>query len=138
MPITEQKPLQGIEQGSLFPSESYRPPALALGMIVQLSGPKKEAEVWVKDWKEFNSLSRSTDPITSKLAGEKTKEFRARHISKIWGCLKENGPKTYKEIALLIGMEPVAVARRRKEMEENQLIEVLEETRNGCALWRAK
>ena len=88
--------------------------------------------------KESHSLSRIDDPLTSKRAGEKTKEFRARHIAKIWNCLKENGSKTYKEIALLTGLEPVAVARRRKEMEENHLIEVLEETRNGCALWRAK
>lgn len=88
--------------------------------------------------KESHSLSRTSDPITSKLAGEKTKEFRARHIAKIWNCLKDHGAKTYKEIAELTGLEPVAVARRRKEMEENQLIEVLEETRNGCALWRAK
>jgi len=85
-----------------------------------------------------NFLSRINDPQTSKKAGEKTKEFRARHIAKIWNCLKDNGSKTYKEIALLTGLEPVAVARRRKEMEENHLIEVLEETRNGCALWRAK
>ena len=88
--------------------------------------------------KGCHSLSRISDPITSKLAGEKTNEFRARHIAKIWNCLKDHGPKTYKEIASLVEMEPVAVARRRKKMEENQLIEVLNETRDGCALWKAK
>ena len=106
--------------------------------IANLRLLRNEIERLGNSLKECSSLSRSTDPITSKVAGEKTKEFRARHISKILGCLKENGPKTYKEIALLIGMEPVAVARRRKEMEENHLIEVLEETRNGCSLWKAK
>lgn len=88
--------------------------------------------------KGCNSLSRTSDPITSKVAGEKTKEFRARHIAKIWNCLKDHGAKTYKEIAELTGLEPVAVARRRREMEENQLIEVLNETRNGCSVWKAK
>lgn len=138
MRTTEQSKRSETEQGSLFAQESYMPPALILGRIVQLSGPQKEVIPLVSDFKPSNSLSRSSDPITSKVAGEKTKEFRARHIAKIWGCLKDYGNKTYKEIASLTGLEPVAVARRRKEMEENHLIEVLEETRNGCSLWRAK
>jgi DNA-binding Lrp family transcriptional regulator len=45
---------------------------------------------------------------------------------------------TYKEIAKKVGMEPVAVARRRKEMEESGLIDVLGEIRNGCSVWSAK
>ncbi len=138
MRTTEQSKQNEIAQGSLFASESWSPPALILGRIVQLSGPQRVESPSVKDYMESRSLSRSSDPITSKVAGEKTKEFRARHIAKIWGCLKDHGSKTYKEIADLAGLEPVAVARRRKEMEENHLIEVLEETRNGCALWKAK
>lgn len=138
MPITEQSKQNETAQGSLFAGESLSQFAPSLGPIHQFLGVPKTERRLEHIAQEFRSLSRSTDPLTSKKAGEKTKEFRARHISKIWGCLKENGPKTYKEIALLIGMEPVAVARRRKEMEENQLIEVLNETRDGCALWKAK
>lgn len=82
------------------------------------------------------ALSRRSDPITSKVAAEKAGQFRIRHASKIYAALKEFGPMTYKEIAKRIGMEPVAVARRRKEMEENRLIEVYGE-RDGCQLWRA-
>lgn len=83
------------------------------------------------------ALSRATDPITSKVAAEKTKEFRVRHMSKIWGALKDFGPMNFKEIAQRIGLDPAQVARRRKEMEENRIIKVLSETRNGCALWEA-
>lgn len=86
---------------------------------------------------EVKALFRRSDQLPSKVAAEKTKEFRVRHMSRIYCALKDFGPMTYKEIALRIGMESVAVARRRKEMEENRIIRVLSETRNGCALWEA-
>jgi len=132
-------PEEQRQQAPLF-TESSLSFAPTLGMGYQSAGQRKTEspmEQYLKT-RESNSLSRISDPLTSKKAGEKTKEFRVRHIAKIWGCLKEHGSKTYKEIAQLTGLEPVAVARRRKEMEENHLIEVLEETRNGCALWKAK
>lgn len=138
MRTTEQSKRSETAQGSLFATESLSQFAPSLGPIHQYLGVPKTERRLAHIAQDAAFLSRSSDPITSKVAGEKTKEFRARHIAKIWNCLKDNGPKTYKEIALLVGMEPVAVARRRKEMEENQLIEVLEETRNGCALWKAK
>lgn len=138
MRTTGQSKRNETGQISLFPLESLTNADRTLAMDALLFGPAKEAEVWARGLTALRSLSRSSDPITSKVAGEKTKEFRARHIAKIWNCLKENGSKTYKEIASLTGLEPVAVARRRKEMEENHLIEVLEETRNGCALWKSK
>jgi hypothetical protein len=139
MPRAEQIKPQGTEQGSLFATQSLNGTEAFTTTNYQKSfGQTRLIQSLASAARESNSLSRSSDPITSKLAGEKTKEFRARHIAKIWNCLKENGSKTYKEIASLTGLEPVAVARRRKEMEENHLIEVLEETRNGCALWKAK
>lgn len=138
MRTTEQSKRNETAQGSLFATQSCSKPVPTSEEIVPLFLLQNYLEHWEGNPKPSHSLSRSTDSQTSKKAGEKTKEFRARHISKIWGCLKDQGPKTYKEIALLIGMEPVQVARRRKEMEENHLIEVLEETRNGCALWIAK
>lgn len=138
MPRVEQIKLNETGQISLFALEFFGESVPISERVRALHGPVK-AEKKLEDMcKESRSLSRSSDPKTSKVAGEKTKEFRARHIAKIWGCLKDHGNKTYKEIALLTGLEPVAVARRRKEMEENHLIEVLEETRIGCALWRAK
>jgi CRP-like cAMP-binding protein len=125
-------------QISLFAQESYGPPALILGRIVQLSGPQREGGRLENNLKGFRSLSRLTDPKTSRNAAEKTSQFRTRHIAKIWTCLKDFGPMTYKEIAKKVGMEPVAVARRRKEMEESGLIDVLGEIRNGCSVWSAK
>lgn len=124
-------------QISLFATESWNRPALVSGRIVQLSGPQKMESPLVKDYMESRSLSRTQDPMTSKRAGEKTKEFRARHISKIWGALKDFGKMNYKDIAKLTNLEPVAVARRRKEMEENHLIRVLGEEKDGCQLWEA-
>ncbi len=139
MRTTEQSKRSETEQGSLFAQEYLMKQDAHSELMHRLSGVSSlmvgRLELAAK---ESNSLSRSSDPETSKVAGEKTKEFRARHIAKIWACLKESGSKTYKEIAALTGLEPVAVARRRKEMEENHLIEVLGEARNGCALWRAK
>ncbi len=83
------------------------------------------------------ALSRSSDPETSKLAGENSKEFRARHISKIWGSLKDFGPMNKNEIALKTGLDATQVARRGKEMELNHLVSIGPEVKDGCRLWRA-
>lgn len=82
-------------------------------------------------------LSRSSDSETSKVAGENSKEFRARHISKIWAALKDFGPMNKNEIANKTGLDATQVARRRKEMELNHLVRVLSEVRDGCQLWEA-
>ena len=138
MRTTEQSKRDETAQGSLFAQESLMTFDVYSALKPRLYGQAKTVPNWESVPMESRSLSRTSDPITSKVAGEKTKEFRARHIAKIWNCLKDHGNKTYKEIAEVTGLEPVAVARRRKEMEENRLIEVLKETRNGCALWTAK
>ena len=82
-------------------------------------------------------LSRSSDPETSKVAGENSKEFRARHISKIWASLKDFGPMNKNEIALKTGLDATQVARRGKEMELNHLVSIGPEVKDGCRLWRA-
>lgn len=88
--------------------------------------------------KESRSLSRLTDPKTSKVAAEKAVTFKQTHIDRIYETLKLNGKMNYQEIAEKAGMRPDQVWRRRKEMVDGGWIEVLEETRNGCALWKAK
>ena len=100
--------------------------------------PAREAERLASNLNQFNSLSRSTDPKTSKVAGEKAKVFKQTHIDRIYEALKENGKMTFQEIAEKAGMRADQVWRRRKEMQSGGWIEVLEETRNGCALWKAK
>lgn len=124
-----------IVQDSLFAPESLMIYRVNSEMDAGLYGLPKTVMNLAKDVKV---LCRRTDPQTSKNAAEKTKAFKSRHIAKIWGSLKDYGPMTYKEIAEKTGLEPVAVARRRKEMEENKLIVVMDETRNGCSVWSAK
>lgn len=105
---------------------------------VQSYSPAREAERLAKNLMECRSLSRSTDPKTSKVAAEKAVTFKQTHIDRIYETLKLNGKMNYQEIAEKAGMRPDQVWRRRKEMVDGGWIEVLEETRNGCALWKAK
>jgi hypothetical protein len=90
------------------------------------------------------TLSRRTDPPTSKHAASKSGEFRAKHESKIFGAICDAAERgaTYKEIAQTTGMEPVAVARRLSSMESRKLITRKANefgdplaTRSGCAVW---
>lgn len=105
-----------------------------LAPTVELSGPVKTVESLVS---VAPVLSRSSDPETSKVAGENSKEFRARHISKIWSSLKDFGPMNKNEIALKTGLDATQVARRGREMELNNLVSIGPEVKDGCRLWRA-
>lgn len=105
---------------------------------VPLYSPAREAKRLASNLTELRSLSRSTDPKTSKVAAEKALMFKQTHIDRIYESLKENGKMNYQEIAEKAGMRADQVWRRRKEMVDGGWIEVLEETRNGCALWVAK
>jgi hypothetical protein len=129
---TETRKQSETAQCSLFAQDCSTQQGLIMGRIVQLSGPQRTDESLVS---VEGALFRSSDPRTSRSAAKKAIQFKARHIAKIWNCLKDNGKLNYKEIAKLTGLEPVAVARRRKEMERDGLIEVLGEERNGCQLW---
>jgi len=134
MRTTEMRKQSETAQCFLFAQDCSTQQGLIMGRIVQLSGPQRMDESLVND---ARALCRSSDPKTSRNAAEKTKNFKARHIAKIWNCLLEHGRLNYKEIAKLTGLEPVAVARRRKEMQESKLIQVLGQERNGCQLWEA-
>ena len=105
---------------------------------VPLYSPAREAERLAKNLLGLRSLSRSTDPKTSKVAAEKAVTFKQTHIDRIYESLKVNGKMNFQEIAEKAGMRADQVWRRRKEMVDGGWIEVLEETRNGCALWVAK
>ena len=68
-------------------------------------------------------LARRHDPQTSKAAAVRSGEFRDGHennILRALGCVT-NGA-TYREIAAMCNMEPVAVARRLKGMERKGLV----------------
>jgi len=83
------------------------------------------------------ALSRISDPETSQRAGENSKEFRARHISKIWAALIDFGPMNKNEIAIKTGLDATQVARRGKEMELNHLVSIGPDVKDGCRLWRS-
>ena len=97
---------------------------------------------------EARRLSRRTDPHTSHEAAAKVDTFRAGHEAKIFSALSDNPHGlTYREIADMTGMEPVAVGRRLKGMERRKLIwraitQAADtefgdyEARNGMAVWR--
>lgn len=86
------------------------------------------------------------DPDTSRVAAEKSGAFRAGHEAKIYCAIADSKYAiTYRQIAALANLEPVAVARRLKAMEERGLItrqrhEVTGEYRqqDGMALWVAR
>lgn len=100
-------------------------------------------------------LYRCDDPVTSKRAAAHSDKFVATHEDKILLCLGAiiHG-LTYREIAAMCSMEPVAVARRlngmeRKNMVWRKVIGIHEvkgrmfnqcdyEQRDGCAIWWAK
>lgn len=105
-----------------------------LAPTVESSGPVKTVENSVS---VPVVLSRSSDPETSRVAGENSKEFRARHISKIWAVLKDFGPMNKNEIAIKTGLDATQVARRGKEMELNHLVSIGPDSKDGCRLWRA-
>lgn len=92
----------------------------------------------------FPALARRTDPATSHCAAHNAQAFKAKHEARIFGALHDAAPGglTYREIAQLTGMEPVAVARRLKSMERRGLITRSAladcsgfESRDGMAVW---
>lgn len=125
-------------QISLFASEFSMSFDKYSEMKPHLYSPAREAKRLANNLTELRSLSRSTDPKTSKVAAEKAVTFKQTHIDRIYESLKVNGKMNFQEIAEKAGMRADQVWRRRKEMVDGGWIEVLEETRNGCALWVAK
>lgn len=79
-------------------------------------------------------LARHSDPSTSHVAAAQAELFRASHEAKIYDVLSREIGMTYRKIADATGMEPVAVARRLKAMEERNLIYRYAE-QDGMTLW---
>ena len=93
--------------------------------------------IYPKDSYEWRYV-RPDDPITSHEAAEKCLTFKARHISLIWTCLKDNGAMIPAEIARATGLDYHAVQRRIAECIAKGLIERLPETRFGQHVLKAK
>ena len=88
-------------------------------------------------------LHRRTDPQTSRDAAANVDTFKAGHEAKIFDALSNaQSGLTYREIATVARLEPVAVARRLKGMERRKLVkrrtngEGAYEQRAGMCVWR--
>lgn len=79
--------------------------------------------------------ARRTDPATSQRAASKVDRFAGGHFAKILAALGELTAGTYREIAFEAGLEPVAVARRMRELETAGRIARIGE-RDGFTVWR--
>lgn len=80
--------------------------------------------------------ARKRDPATSHQAAERAATFAGKHRALIWNALLERGPMHYREIAAVTGLEPVAVNRRGKEMQEQGLVAIGPDVKDGMRLWR--
>lgn len=86
---------------------------------------------------DLSPRARRRDPRTSHVAADKAASFAARHVSKIWTCLKDHGAMTPREIAERTGMDYVAVQRRGCDLERAGLIVRGPDERDGMRVWRA-
>ena len=82
-------------------------------------------------------LSRRTDPHTSKAAASRAREFVSSHEARILGHMHGRPAMTYREIAAVTGMEPVAVARRLRGLERKGCI-VRAGERGGMTCWKSQ
>lgn len=85
-------------------------------------------------------LFRTTDPVTSKVAGTRAREFRGEHERLILQALSE-GPGTKDEIAARCGLSEQMVIRRRAGLLRAGLIVLTGERRrtpsgNTAEVWR--
>lgn len=89
---------------------------------------------------EHLPLFRTTDPVTSKVAGTRAREFRGEHERLILQALSE-GPGTKDEIAARCGLSEQMVIRRRAGLLRAGLIVLTGERRrtpsgNTAEVWR--
>lgn len=80
------------------------------------------------------TLYRRTDPITSREAAQRVKEFRVTHEGKIWGALEGAGEYgvTQNEVH---GLSPVQANRRFADMARRGLIRRNGVERSGSCVW---
>lgn len=82
--------------------------------------------------------ARKLDPETSHRAAERAVEFSGKHAAAIFGWLKDHPEGcTYREIAAGVKLEPVAVGRRLKELQETAGV-YADGTRNRMTVWKVR
>lgn len=87
---------------------------------------------------DAKTLARRADPQTSHAAAERTATFKGKHEAAIFGWLLDHpAGGTYREIATGTSLEPVAVARRMKGLQERAGV-YADGERSGMTVWRAR
>lgn len=87
---------------------------------------------------EPERLARRSDPETSKRAAEKAGQFKAKHEATIFAYLCGiTGGATYRQIAAGTGLEPVAVARRMKGLQERAGV-YADGKHDGMQVWKVR
>lgn len=82
------------------------------------------------------ALTRRADPATSKAAAVRAGQFKGKHAATIFGWIWDHSDgQTYREIAIGTGLEPVAVARRMKELQERAGV-YADGERDGMQVWK--
>jgi len=89
---------------------------------------------------DYGPLFRTTDPVTSKIAGTMAREFKGDHERRILEALAA-GPGTKDEIASRCGLTEQQVVRRRAALLRHGLVVLTGERRrtpsgNTAEVWR--
>lgn len=106
-------------------------------MEARMNAPTCECNQLAIDF-DAKTLARAADPLTSHAAAERARTFKGKHAAAIFGFLLEHpAGSTYREIAAGIGIEPVAVGRRLKELRETAGV-YADGERNGMQVWKVR
>ncbi len=86
---------------------------------------------------------RSADPETSKAAARRASAFSTSHAGRILLALQQHGPRSPKELELILGLTVVQIDRRLPDLKAAGLARVhrlddgAEAVRGGCRVWEA-
>jgi predicted transcriptional regulator len=89
------------------------------------------------------SVSRRSDPETSKAAASRAAVFATSHAGRILAALKQHGPMSPAQMYAHTGLSVVQCDRRRREMIEAGLVRIVTDeqgnhvTHEGCEVWQA-
>ena len=87
-------------------------------------------------------LSRASDPITSFMAADRVKEFKADHCTRILAALKRMGKAGAEQIGAMTGLDAYQIRKRLPELERAGMVQPYQETRKTSTgrherLWAA-
>lgn len=81
--------------------------------------------------------ARATDPATSHMAAERSRQFSEGHAAKILRAIKHMPRQTAAYYSQMTGLTVVQIDRRLPEMERKGLIRTTGAVHNGFRAWEA-